>query len=164
MKIGIDDPTGEHVVQLLRDHLADMHATSPAESVHALDHTALADPSVTFFTASEGGRVLGCGALKEIATREGEIKSMRTVVSARGRGVASAILDRILAEARGRNYTRVSLETGTQDFFSPARGLYARYGFVECPPFGGYTLDPNSAFFTLSLPSQVAAQRLASFD
>jgi putative acetyltransferase len=151
VEIAIDDPTGSHVRQLLLDHLADMHATSPAESVHALDSEALRDPSVTFFTASERGSVLGCGALKELTAREGEIKSMRTTADARGRGVASALLERILAEARGRGYTTLSLETGPQDFFAPARRLYQRYGFVECGPFADYTLDPHSIFMTLDL-------------
>lgn len=162
VKIASDSPVRDDVRQLLDEHLTDMFATSPAESVHALDHSALLAPTVTFWTArDDDGTLLGCGALSELAVpdnvrdagpRHGEIKSMRTAAPARGRGVASALLDTVLAEAQRRAYTRVSLETGTQDYFAPARRLYARHGFAECGPFGNYILDPNSVFMTLELP------------
>lgn len=155
MQISLDSPARDDVRRLLDEHLTDMFATSPAESVHALDHSALLAPTVTFWTArDDDGTLLGCGALSELGDPEpthAEIKSMRTATPARGRGVASALLDTVLAEARRRGLTRVSLETGTQDFFGPARRLYARHGFAECGPFGGYTLDPHSVFMSLEL-------------
>ncbi|MEV8150218.1 GNAT family N-acetyltransferase [Arthrobacter sp. NPDC080073] len=149
-----DDPARADVHRLLSEHLADMFATSPAESVHALDHSALSAPSITFWTAREDGALLGCGALKLIDSppgsgKQGEIKSMRTTASARGRGVATLVLNHILAEARRRNYERIFLETGAEDYFAPARRLYVRNGFAECPPFGDYTLDPHSVFMEL---------------
>ncbi|MBA8808042.1 putative acetyltransferase [Promicromonospora sukumoe] len=154
MQISPDSPAADDVRRLLDEHLTDMFATSPAESVHALDHTALLAPSVTFWTArDDDGTLLGCGALKELDGTSGEIKSMRTAGPARGRGVASALLDVVLAEAERRGYARVSLETGTQDYFAPARRLYTRHGFAECGPFGSYVLDPNSVFMTLELPA-----------
>jgi putative acetyltransferase len=159
MDVVVDDPTSPHVEQLLRDHLADMFATSPAESVHALDVDALAHSSVTFFTAAEGGTTLGCGALKQLSPHEGEVKSMRTTEAARGRGVGSVILERILREARDRGYKVLSLETGSQDFFAPARRLYAKYGFVECAPFGDYTLDPYSVYMSRALKTYVSPWR-----
>ncbi|MFI8527756.1 GNAT family N-acetyltransferase [Promicromonospora sukumoe] len=166
MQISPDSPAADDVRRLLDEHLTDMFATSPAESVHALDHTALLAPSVTFWTArDDDGALLGCGALKELDdapggadATHGEIKSMRTAGPARGRGVASALLDVVLAEAERRGYARVSLETGTQDYFAPARRLYARHGFAECGPFGSYVLDPNSVFMTLELPAGRPAQ------
>ena len=151
MQILVSDPAGEDVRQLLADHLADMFATSPPESVHALDSSALSDPAVTFFTARDNGAVLGCGALKELTSTSAEIKSMRTAEHARGRGVATALLERLMLEARDRGYTSVSLETGPQDFFAPARRLDSRYGFTECGPFADYALDPYSVYMTLSL-------------
>ena len=51
-------------------------------------------------------------------------------------------------EAQRRGYDRLSLETGSQDFFVPARELYARHGFGACAPFGSYVDDPNSVFMT----------------
>ncbi|HEY3503759.1 MAG TPA: GNAT family N-acetyltransferase [Actinocatenispora sp.] len=136
---------------LLAAHLADMHATSPPDSVHALDTTALRVPEVTFWTARRDGELLGCGALKQLTAGHGEVKSMRTVPHARGTGVATRLLDHIVGEARARGYVRLSLETGTQPYFAPARGLYRKAGFVECPPFADYRPDPNSTHLTRTL-------------
>ncbi|SDL68417.1 GNAT family N-acetyltransferase [Arthrobacter sp. ok362] len=149
--IGRDTPEREDVQQLLDEHLADMYATSPPESVHALDPAALAGPGISFWTAREDSQLLGCAALKRLAPGDAEIKSMRTANAARGRGVASALLRHLLAEARHSGYRRLFLETGSQAFFAPARRLYARHGFTDCPPFAGYEPDPNSVFMTLQL-------------
>jgi putative acetyltransferase len=151
-----DSPVRDDVRRLLDEHLADMFATSPAESVHALEHSALSAPSITFWTAREGGALLGCGALRLLDSPagpavHGEIKSMRTAATARGRGVGTLMLRHILNDARNRNLERLYLETGTEEFFAPARRLYARHGFTECPPFADYVLDPNSVFMELRL-------------
>ena len=151
MDIEIDDLSRVAVHELLAEHLADMSATSPRESVHALDLTGLSDPAVTVWTLWSDGAVLGCAALKELSNVEGEIKSMRTSTAARGRGVATRLLTHLIDEARRRGYDRLSLETGSQDFFAPARRLYTRHGFVACPPFGDYLSDPNSTYLTLAL-------------
>ena len=37
MDIRLDDLTGDDVAKLLGEYLQDMYATSPADSVHALD-------------------------------------------------------------------------------------------------------------------------------
>ncbi|MGR0319566.1 GNAT family N-acetyltransferase [Agromyces sp. ZXT2-3] len=145
------DLADPRVIRLLEDHLADMHATSPPESVHALDVSGLAVPEVTVWTIGEGDGLLGCVALKELDATHGELKSMRTDAAARGRGLGARLLEHVLAEAERRGYTRISLETGSEDFFRPARTLYAKYGFRECGPFAGYMLDPNSVFMTLEL-------------
>ncbi|MCE6996323.1 GNAT family N-acetyltransferase [Saccharothrix sp. S26] len=146
-----DDLTRGPVRDLITEHLADMYATSPAESVHALDHAGLREPGVSLWTAWSDGVLLGCAALKELSPDEGEIKAMRTRPEARGRGVAARVLAFLVEEARRRGYRRLSLETGTQDFFAPARRLYARHGFVPCPPFADYRPDPTSEFMTLDL-------------
>jgi putative acetyltransferase len=151
MRIEIDDLSRPHVHALLTEHLADMHATSPAESVHALDLSGLRGSDVTVWTAWEADALLGIVALKELSPDHGELKSMRTTGAARGRGVASSLLVHVLDDARRRGYGRVSLETGTQDYFAAARRLYVRHGFAECPPFADYVVDPSSAFFSLSL-------------
>ena len=151
MPILLDDPTSSDVAALLEEHLADMYATSPPESVHALDPASLTGSDISFWTMREDGAVLGCAALKRLGPGHGEIKSMRTATAARRRGVAARLLDHVLAEARAAGYGRLSLETGTQDFFAPARSLYVSRGFAECGPFGTYVLDPNSVFMTLDL-------------
>ena len=114
IRIEPDDPARPDVHALLSEHLADMFATSPAESVHALDHSALSHESITFWTAREDGVLLGCGALKALSAGRAEIKSMRTTAQARGRGVATRLLEHIVAEAGRRGYELLSLETGTE--------------------------------------------------
>lgn len=153
LEIVLDDLRGSDVAALLQEHLEDMHSNSPPESVHALDLEALRQPEVSFWVARQHGELLGCGAMKQIEPLHGEIKSMRTAPRHRGRGVGEALLLHILGEARRRGFRRISLETGTPEVFAPARRLYARHGFVECPPFGHYVLDPWSVFMTLELPS-----------
>ncbi len=148
MNIRIDDLTGPEIKQLLTEHLDDMYATSPEESVHALDLSELQQPNITFWTIWEGAQLLGCGALKALDEQEAEIKSMRTTEAARGKGVASTLLKHILEAAKQQDIKKVSLETGTQDFFAPARKLYAKHGFEECGPFSDYQLDQYSVFMS----------------
>ncbi len=151
MEIVIDDLNGPEIRALLQEHLESMRLYSPPESIHALDIEALRKPGITFWTAWENGELLGCGALKELDPQHGEVKSMRTAVRHRGKGVARAVLTRILEEARRRNYRRISLETGSQAAFAPARSLYAAFGFTDCAPFADYVLDPYSVFMTREL-------------
>lgn len=151
MDIKVDDLSGPEIAQLLIEHLNDMHATSPAESVHALDLSGLKKSNITFWTVWEGEQLLGCGALKKLDEKHGEIKSMRTSNAARNKGVASTLLRHILDTAIKHGLVKISLETGTQDFFAPARRLYKKHGFSECEPFADYKLDPHSAFMTRSL-------------
>lgn len=151
LTLEIDDLSRAAVQDLLRSHLEDMLACSPAESCHALDVDGLLAPGVTFWTAWDLDELAGCCALKDLGDGHGEIKSMRTVESLRGRGVAAAMLEHLLGVARDRGWSRLSLETGSQDAFAPARRLYARHGFVACPPFGDYRPDPLSVFMTRTI-------------
>ena len=152
MLIRVDDLTGREIRALLEEHLRSMYELSPPESVHALDLSALRRPEVTFWTAWDDRVLLGCGALKELDRAHGEVKSMRTAATQRRRGVARAMLEHIVAEARARSYTRLSLETGSMAAFLPARRLYEGFGFTYCAPFADYTDDPNSVFMTRTLP------------
>ena len=149
--IAIDSLQDEGVLMLLEEHLADMHATSPPESIHALDTNALRAPDITFWCARENGVPLGCIALKQLNATEAEIKSMRTTANSRGKGIGAALLENLLSEASSRGYMTLSLETGSQDFFKPACRLYEKFGFQYCGPFADYTDDPNSLFMSLDI-------------
>lgn len=148
LRIVVDDLSGPEFAALLTEHLEDMAANSPAESMHALDLDALRRPEITFWTGWDGTVLAGCAALKELDAEHAEIKSMRTAATHKRRGVASILLRHLLAEARARGCRRVSLETGTPEYFAPAQQLYAAHGFVSCPPFGAYGADPYSTFMT----------------
>ncbi|VWX53452.1 GNAT family N-acetyltransferase [Novosphingobium sp. 9U] len=155
LRIVPDDLTGPEILALLQLHLDDMHQWSPPQSVHAMPAERLRQPDLAFFSAwaREGERetLAGCGAIKHLGEEHGELKSMRAAPEYRGRGVGKAILDRLLAEARARGYTRVSLETGRPAPFHPAQALYRANGFVECAPFGDYVSDDFSMCMTREL-------------
>ncbi len=144
----LDDP---RVVALLETHLTRASAETARGSAHALDLSGLRAPDITFWSAWEDETAVAVGALRQLSADLGELKSMHTAESARGKGVGSALLVEILAVARARGLSRVSLETGSWPYFAPARSFYARHGFTECGPFGSYTEDSNSTFMTLAL-------------
>lgn len=148
MEIRIDDLAGTEIFELLEEHRQSMFAHSPPESVHALDIEGMRKPQMTFWSACEDGAIVGCGALKELDPQHGEIKSMRTVAPHLRKGVGRKILEHIISEAGNRGYGRLSLETGSDQAFNPARRLYANFGFEYCGPFGDYVEDPYSVFMT----------------
>lgn len=151
MDIKVDDLTNPEIAKLLQEHLDSMVLHSPPESNHALDLEALRKPEITFWSVWSDAELLGCGALKELDSQHGEIKSMRTVSRHLRKGVAAELLRFILEEAQRRNYRRLSLETGSMEDFAPARSLYTRFGFQLCEPFADYVLDPYSVFMTREL-------------
>lgn len=151
LDIKIDDLSRDEVKALLEEHLQGMALNSPPESIHALTIEELKKTEITFWSAWEGGALIGCGALKELDAHHGEIKSMRTSSLYLRRGVAGRMLEHIIEEARHRNYKRLSLETGSMEAFEPAKKLYLKNGFQYCRPFSNYIEDPNSVFMTLEL-------------
>ena len=148
LRITLDNLQGAEIIALLQEHLAEMRSVSPPESVHALDLSGLRKPDITFWTVWLESDLAGCAALKELSPDHGEIKSMRTAHHHKRKGVAAHMLRHILKEAARRHYRRLSLETGAQPHFEPARALYASFGFERCGPFGNYVDDPNSLFMT----------------
>jgi len=148
MEIKLDDLTGQEITELISEHLMGMALHSPSESIHALNKQQLKTSEITFWSAWEGNELLGCGALKELDSQHGEIKSMRTASRHLRKGVGKRMLEHIIQEAKRRGYSRVSLETGSMTAFEPARKLYASFGFEYCPPFSDYKDDPNSVFMT----------------
>lgn len=151
MKVKLDDLTNSKVIALVREHLQGMTTISPPESIHALGVESARRPDVTFWSAWEGDELVGCGALKQLDDQHGEIKSMRTVSSHLRKGVATRMLQHIIEEANRRGFRRLSLETGSQEAFEPARKMYSNFGFQFCNPFSDYSEDPNSVFMTLEL-------------
>lgn len=151
MKILPGDLEDPRVRALLEHHAASARAETAPGSAHALDLEDLGGPEIALWAAWDGDELLGVGALKRLADDHGEIKSMHTARTARRRGVGSALLRHLVDAARARGMTRLSLETGSWDYFEPARRFYRRHGFVDCPPFGDYVDDPNSVFLRLDL-------------
>ncbi len=145
------DLSDPRVVDLLHLHLTRARAETAPGSAHALDLTGLQSPDIGFWTIWDDETLLGVGALKRLSADHGEVKSMYTVQALRRTGAGSAMLRHIIATARANGMSRLSLETGSWDYFRPAHAFYRRHGFVECPPFADYVLDPNSVFMSLDL-------------
>ena len=151
LEIKVDDLRSPQTAGLLAEHLRQLAEVSPPESRHALNLEGLRQANITFWSAWRERELAGVGALKELDAAHGEIKSMRTAATHQRTGVATALLEHIVAEAKRRGYQRLSLETGSMAYFEPAHRLYRKSGFHECPPFAGYVADPNSVFMTREL-------------
>jgi putative acetyltransferase len=128
MDIRVDDLSGPEIRDLLQEHLRNAALHSPPESVHALDLERLRKPDITFWSVWHASQLLGCGALKELDARHGEIKSMRTATAHLRKGVAASLMRHMLEESRRRSYRRLSLETGSMAAFAPAAAC-TRFGF-----------------------------------
>jgi putative acetyltransferase len=151
VKIVVDDLTGADIAAFLQAHVDEMIAVTPPQSKHALDLPGLRVPEVTFWRVMDGGTLVGCGALKALDADHAEVKSMRTAPDHKRRGIATMMLRHIITEAKRMGFSRLSLETGSFEFFTPARALYEGNGFEYTGPFGDYTLDPNSVYMTKAL-------------
>ena len=147
------DPTDPRIQPLIEAHLTLMYASSPACSVHAMDASALEDAGADFVAIFNGDRAVAMGALKDHGGGLGELKSMHVASDVRGAGLADTIFGALLEKARAMGLQRISLETGSQEAFVPARRFYERRGFEPCPPFANYTDDPASVYYTCVLKS-----------
>jgi putative acetyltransferase len=150
-EIDEDDLSGEATRALLAFHLEGMHANSPPGHVFALDLSGLCASNVTVWSAWHSGAICGIGALKQIDEAAGEVKSMRTHPEHLRKGVAAAILQHIIDQARQRGLRTLSLETGRGPSFGPALALYRRRGFIDGEPFGEYERSDFNQFLHLTL-------------
>jgi len=148
----VDDLSGPEIAAFLQEHVEQMRAITPLESKHALDLDGLRKPEITFWTVWDENTLVGCGAIKSLDPGHAELKSMRTATARKRSGVASLLLEHIIAEATRRGFARMSLETGSAEFFAPARRLYEKFGFTYCDPFADYVHDPHSTYMTRPLP------------
>lgn len=151
MRIIEDDLTGEAIQELLRIHAEGMLISSPEGACHFFDLAGLQAPEVTVWSIWDGDALAGCGAIREIDSGHGEVKSMRTAEAHLGKGVGRQMLQHIIDTGRSRGYERISLETGSTPQFDAAIHLYERFGFEPCDPFDTYEPNDFSRFFTLTL-------------
>lgn len=151
LSISMADFGDTSLLTFLQAHLDDITPTAPTESQHALDAAELQKPGIRIWVAHDRLDLVGTIALAQLSTHHEELKSMRTDPRRRGQGIASRLLLHALDDAKSRSIQRVSLETGSMEFFAPARALYRKHGFTECGPFGTYLPDPNSTFMTTQI-------------
>jgi putative acetyltransferase len=148
LTIASESPLTPDLTLLMQRHTMAMHAETPPESIHMMDASKLAQPGIWFFVMRDRGAPIGMGAVKKIDESHAEIKSMHVLSERRGQRLSRRMLDHLVSHALAEGFTKLSLETGSQPGFAPARGLYANSGFAECGPFEGYGPDPNSVFMT----------------
>lgn len=146
MEFIVDDLTNPKVVALLTHHIEQMTQTSPPESRHVFNVDQLKSKDITFWTFWENQQLMGCAALRELSSYEGEIKSMKVAPSFTRQGVGQKMLKHIFQEAKKRKYKMLLLETGSMAYFAPARKLYEANGFEYCEPFANYFKDDNNVF------------------
>lgn len=139
------------VNDLLNKHFVELRSVSPPGSTHVLNIEGLKDKTIKFWSLWEKNKIIGCGALKFLEKDHGEFKSIRVADDFRKKGMGAKIINHLIIESKKLNIIRVSVETGAGDFFLPARKLFKKFKFIECPPFAHYKEDPNSCYFTLKL-------------
>lgn len=171
VSVSIEPPRQPEVERLLDGSTAYAQSLYPPESNFLLDIATLERPEVTFYVARDGERAVGIAALvvEPAATdsddradgpapARGELKRMFVDPSARGRGVAGALLTRIEVDAVSRGISEIVLETG--DLHDAAQALYTRHGYREIPQFGQYVGEAHSVCF--AKPIGTEANQLTS--
>ena len=136
---------------LLKKHFVELRSVSPAGSTHVLDIAGLKDNTIKFWSLWDNNEIIGCGALKFLEKGHGEFKSIRVADNFRKKGIGEKIINHLILEAKKLNIDKLSVETGAGNFFQPARKLFNKFGFKECPPFAHYKEDPNSCYYTLKI-------------
>jgi GNAT superfamily N-acetyltransferase len=92
-------------------------------------------PLGKLIVAECNGKLAGVGALRKLRLGVIEVKRMYVAPEWRDRHLGSAILDRLLEEARKMGATTVRLDTCR--FMTDAQRLYRSRGFVERTPYEG---------------------------
>ena len=139
------------VNELLLYHFKELRSVSPEGSTHVLDIPGLKEPSIKFWSIWEDSKLVGCGAIKLFDQKHGEFKSIRVTNEFRKKGYGEKILKHLLIKAKNLNLRKLSIETGSGEFFKPARELFQKIGFKKCPPFAHYKEDPNSCYMNLDI-------------
>ena len=141
------------VDKLLRKHFIELRSVSPAGSTHVLDIDGLKNPNIKFWSLWESEKLIGCGALKFLNENHGEFKSIRVADQYRGKGYGQKIITHLIAEAKELKIKKISIETGSGEFFKSARRLFKNFGFEKCEPFSHYKTDTNSCYMSLEINS-----------
>tara|TARA_B100002052_G_C15661388_1_gene497479 strand:+ start:41 stop:499 length:459 start_codon:yes stop_codon:yes gene_type:complete len=137
------------VNKLLKKHFIELRSVSPEGSTHVLDIDGLKNTSIKFWSLWEENKLVGCGALKFLEANHGEFKSIRVADDFRKKGYGKKIICHLISESKEIGIKKLSVETGSGNFFLPARKLFTSCGFKPCDPFAHYKLDANSCYFNL---------------
>ena len=150
MKIVIttEESLTDELAHVLQAHWLFCTSSTPIEHVYALDASKLFSPDITVFGARIDGELVGVGAMRKLDLLHAELKSMHTLAKSRGSGVGKAMVSYIEDFARSSGIERMSLETGTNEAFGPARQFYKSLGYQSCEAFGDYVLSEDNTCMT----------------
>ena len=146
--ITIEESLTDELAQILQAHWLFCTSSTPIEHVYALDASKLFSPDITVFGARIDGELVGVGAMRKLDLLHAELKSMHTLAEFRGSGIGKAMVAQIEDFARSSGIERMSLETGTNEAFKPARELYKSLGYNSCDAFGDYVLSEDNMCMT----------------
>ena len=146
--ITVEESLTDELAQVLQAHWLFCTSSTPIEHVYALDASKLFTPDITVFGARIDGELAGVGAMRKLDGEHAELKSMHTLAKSRGLGVGKAMVAHIEDFARSSGIKRMSLETGTNEAFKPARELYKSLGYRSCEAFGEYVLSEDNMCMT----------------
>lgn len=148
----LDDPVVQGMLARLNAELLAATPEGGSNFFHvAAEH--VSEDNGAFFVAWLDDQPRACGAwrrIDDVAGRPGtaEIKRMWADPQARGTRLGAAVLATLEAAARAHGITELRLETG--EYLTAAVGLYRRFGFAQCEPWGEYVGVPHS--YTMSKP------------
>ena len=137
------------VNELLINHFIELSSVSPVDRGHVLDIPGLKNLRIKFWSLWENDELIGCGALKFLDKEHGELKSIRVADKFRRKGNGIKVINHLIDEAKKLNIKKISLETGTGNFFVPARKLFDKCGFKICEPFAHYKKDLDACYMCL---------------
>ncbi len=103
-----------------------------------------------FFVAVDGAEVVGCGALHVLWEDLAEVRTLAVAPTAQGQGVGSALLHRLIENARELGVHRLFCLTFETEFFG-------RHGFV---PVDEVALDVDVRAELLQSPDEGVAEFL----
>ena len=146
--IAIEESLTDELAQVLQAHWLFCTSSTPIEHVYALDASKLFAPDITIFGARIDGELVGVGAMRKLDEYHAELKSMHTLAKSRGLGIGKAVVAHIEEFAKSNGVDRMSLETGTNEAFRPARELYKSLGYESCDAFGDYVPSEDNMCMT----------------
>lgn len=146
--IAVEESLTDELAQALQAHWLFCTSSTPIEHVYALDASKLFAPDITIFGARIDGELVGVGAMRKLDEHHAELKSMNTLAKSRGLGIGKAMVAHIEEFAKSNGVDRMSLETGTNEAFRPARELYKSLGYESCDAFGDYVLSEDNTCMT----------------
>jgi putative acetyltransferase len=143
LSISTESPLTEDSRRLIEGSEAALREVYDEDECFTFTAEELDRPEVDFLVARNDGTPVGCVAMVTCGDYA-EVKRLFVPDSARGLGVAKALMDVLESRALAKGITLVRLETGPK--LTAAVALYAARGYAECDRFGEYYAHPASLF------------------